>query len=378
MPRMLPLVAVVMLGACSWETPQQQVPQVIVVVITPAPTNTAISSPLPPATAILVPASPTALVGLYGRQRGADEPFSGSNVTPTIVAPWRTSSPVAPTRTPFAVADSRVQPSATPIEVQVPTPEATPTTAPTPFTCGYGELVLLGAGKDHKSCHTPTPVNLYTSPPTGTPARPSEPTSGLPVVPTPTLIPTPTPTRTAVPFSTTRVLPGFGGLTEAEIFVSERPAMNAWALEERVHELINAERVKHDLQPLDHIRKIRQIARGHSEDMANRDFYGHLSPEGDGPKERAERAGYKCAGRNYYGLGENAALKHLHGGYTLKDGEKEIGAWMTMEALARRLTYGWMNSKGHRANILEARYSETGVGIAFGDDYEVYATQNFC
>ena len=37
----------------------------------------------------------------------------------------------------------------------------------------------------------------------------------------------------------------------------------------------------------------------------------------------------------------------------------------------------WVNSPGHRENLLESAYTEIGVGIAIGEDRSIYATQNF-
>jgi uncharacterized protein YkwD len=51
---------------------------------------------------------------------------------------------------------------------------------------------------------------------------------------------------------------------------------------------------------------------------------------------------------------------------------------MTMEEIASQVVNGWMNSPGHRENILNARYDREGIGIAVSSDGKVYVTQNFC
>ena len=50
--------------------------------------------------------------------------------------------------------------------------------------------------------------------------------------------------------------------------------------------MVNAERVKRGLSPLEHIEEIRLIARSHSEDMAVRSYFSHDTPEGLGPTDR--------------------------------------------------------------------------------------------
>ena len=52
--------------------------------------------------------------------------------------------------------------------------------------------------------------------------------------------------------------------------------------------------------------------------------------------------------------------------------------WFTLEGLAQKAVNGWMNSKGHRENILKASYDRTGIGVAVAEDGKVYFTQNFC
>ena len=52
--------------------------------------------------------------------------------------------------------------------------------------------------------------------------------------------------------------------------------------------------------------------------------------------------------------------------------------WHTEESLANEIVEGWMNSPGHRKNILTPDFEKLGVGVSIGDDGGVYATQNFC
>jgi hypothetical protein len=51
---------------------------------------------------------------------------------------------------------------------------------------------------------------------------------------------------------------------------------------------------------------------------------------------------------------------------------------MNMEEIAKQVVNGWMNSPGHRANILNGRYDREGIGVAVSSDEKVYFTQDFC
>ena len=106
--------------------------------------------------------------------------------------------------------------------------------------------------------------------------------------------------------------------------------------------LLNAERTRHGLGPLVEDPALRLAAERHSADMARRDYFEHRSPEGVEPWMRIGAAGYRA------GLvGENLAW-----------GEAARGT----PARAMEL---WMHSEGHRANVLEPRYTQVGIGLAF-------------
>ena len=92
-------------------------------------------------------------------------------------------------------------------------------------------------------------------------------------------------------------------------------------------------------------------ARVHTMDMAERDFFDHDNPDGDGPDDRMEAAGYD--GR---GWGENIAA----GNSTAEE---------TMEQ--------WMDSPGHCRNIMNDGYTLIGVGYYPGGEYDHLWTQTF-
>jgi Cysteine-rich secretory protein family len=127
--------------------------------------------------------------------------------------------------------------------------------------------------------------------------------------------------------------------------------------ESEVIELVNAEREARDLRPLSYNQELTVAARRHSQDMGDRNYFDHTAPDGtpDGIPfyERITAAGY-----NYQTCGENIAA-----GYA------------TPEAVVD----GWMNSDGHRDNILDPDYCDIGVGYAAvdGSQYYHYWTQDF-
>jgi uncharacterized protein YkwD len=86
-----------------------------------------------------------------------------------------------------------------------------------------------------------------------------------------------------------------------------------------------------------------RVSQEHAEDMLLRSYFGHQSPEGLGPSERARADGYRS------GIGENIVEQRFS----------------TAEALA-----AWLNSPGHRRNILDPDSREMGLGLAIGAGYD--------
>ena len=109
--------------------------------------------------------------------------------------------------------------------------------------------------------------------------------------------------------------------------------------------LLNRRRRERGLPPLVRDRRIDAAARAHSRDMAERRFYAHESPDGTTPLQRMRRAGWPA---NRTGGAENIAWG--------------AGGASTPAEIVE----GWMNSPGHRANILDPRLRTVGVGIAAG------------
>ncbi len=52
--------------------------------------------------------------------------------------------------------------------------------------------------------------------------------------------------------------------------------------------------------------------------------------------------------------------------------------WLTNEEIAFIAVDGWMNSEGHRKNILNSNFDREGIGVYIDSEDRVYVTQNFC
>lgn len=128
-------------------------------------------------------------------------------------------------------------------------------------------------------------------------------------------------------------------------------------LESRIIELTNVERRKRGLAPLQADDCLRRAALGHSEEMMRLDYFAHESPTAGlhSVSERAARAG--CTDVE---VGENIAY---YQGFSV-------------EAAASRVVGDWMNSPGHRANILRPTYTTIGMGIAH-NDRKIMISQEF-
>jgi len=154
------------------------------------------------------------------------------------------------------------------------------------------------------------------------------------------------------------------------------------ALEERVHDLINEQRTAQGLSALDIDHELAAIARAHSEDMAAHQYFAHVNPRGQDPTARGDAAGYSCKktyGTYYtYGIAENLFLNNLYSSATYYSNRETEYTWNSPEEIAQITVNGWMNSSGHRENILTPTYDREGIGVVIGPDDRVYITENFC
>ena len=106
-------------------------------------------------------------------------------------------------------------------------------------------------------------------------------------------------------------------------------------------------RARHDLGALRRNRKLSTAARRHSRAMVREHFFSHDSPNGASLVDRIRATGY-LEGAQSWSIGENIAYGS--------------GRRSTPRSIGR----AWMNSPGHRANILSRSFREIGIGIAAG------------
>jgi hypothetical protein len=132
--------------------------------------------------------------------------------------------------------------------------------------------------------------------------------------------------------------------------------LNIEKLSRWLHVLTNRERSRHGLIPVQRLAKLEDVSMFHSTNMARKGFFNHLDPEGSFPKDRIRKIHPELIAR----VGENLAMV----------------ASAPEEELAPLLVKYWMNSPGHRANILEPSWTHLGLGFHQTGCY-VFATQLF-
>lgn len=126
---------------------------------------------------------------------------------------------------------------------------------------------------------------------------------------------------------------------------------NVKNVEEEVLSLVNQERSKIGLKPLQMDWELARVARMKSEDMAKKNYFSHTSPTYGSPFDMMKQ----------FGISFRTAGENIASGQTTP---KEV-----MES--------WMNSQGHRANILKPDYTHLGVGYYRGGSYGHMWTQMF-
>ena len=161
-------------------------------------------------------------------------------------------------------------------------------------------------------------------------------------------------------------------------------------IEQWVVHYTNEERRADGLVELVHDVSISDFARSHSEQMIQYG-YGH-TVLGMGPTDRATRAGYECRviqmdGSISYGVSENIARHPRITKWTGRRGQavyQLVTFYDNSQAIAEGLVKAWMESPGHRKNLMHVQARSIGVGTAILETQQygwtqetVYATQNF-
>lgn len=223
-----------------------------------------------------------------------------------------------------------------------PTPSLSPTVSPSNTATNTTTPENTDVGQTTTKTPTPTttPSNEFTKT----------------IAPTATLTPHPptaTNTNTSVPENTATFTPVPPTATTASTGCD-------WSgnsqFESSLISLINNERTNRGLGTLSVHSSLTTAARGHSQDMACNNFFSHTGSDGSSPFSRIIAAGYSysLASENIYaGSGSNNS--------------------------ASAAFNAWMNSEGHRINMLDSRVTHIGVGYAYvaASTYGGYVTANF-
>ncbi len=117
-----------------------------------------------------------------------------------------------------------------------------------------------------------------------------------------------------------------------------------------VFNLINEQRTKNGLSALKISSEVQNVARIKAQDMVNNNYFSHTSPTYGSPFDMLNsfKVSYKTAGENIAGNSSNSAA-----------------------------VTAWMNSSGHKANILNSSFNYTGIGVVNGSKYGKIYVQMF-
>ena len=132
-------------------------------------------------------------------------------------------------------------------------------------------------------------------------------------------------------------------LTNLQLSQPTQSTSSVSAYEKKVVELTNAERAKQGLAPLTLNTELSKVARTKSQDMKNKNYFDHNSPTYGSPFDMM-----KSFGISYTSAGENIAM-----------GQKT----------PEQVVQAWMDSPGHRANIMNSSFTHIGVGYVASGNY---------
>ena len=131
----------------------------------------------------------------------------------------------------------------------------------------------------------------------------------------------------------------------------QKPSTDFSSYQQQVLDLVNAERTKRGISALTLDSNLSSVARKKSQDMVNKNYFDHTSPTYGSPFDMMKQFGI-----SYRTAGENIAK-----------GQKT----------PQEVVTAWMNSEGHRKNILNPNFTNLGVGIAKDSKGTTYWTQMF-
>jgi len=196
-----------------------------------------------------------------------------------------------------------------------------------------------------KPAATPAKTTATASKPAATPAKTTATASKPAATPAKTTATASKPAATPAKATATASKPA---ATTPSTSTSTQATSTVSAFEKQVVELTNKERAKNGLAPLTLDTELSKVARVKSQDMSTNNYFDHTSPTYGSPFDMMKQFGI-----SYKAAGENIAKG---------------------QATPEEVVEAWMNSEGHRANILSSKFTHIGVGyVAKGN----YWTQQF-
>ncbi|WP_246063250.1 CAP domain-containing protein [Blastococcus colisei] len=203
------------------------------------------------------------------------------------------------------------------------------------FSSTTGEATAAPSPTDAPA-GAPTTAPPLSAPLPTTPAVPDPVTSAPAAPPEPAAEPAPEPAAEPADPSPEPPAPAPEAPAPAPVAAAAVPASGG--VEDQVLALVNTERAAAGCGPVSADAGLTAVARAHSEDMRDRGFFDHVNLDGLDPFDRADRAGVSARAEN------------------IARGQQSAAEVMT----------SWMNSSGHRANILDCGLTRLGVGVAQG------------
>ncbi len=143
---------------------------------------------------------------------------------------------------------------------------------------------------------------------------------------------------------------GTGGSSSSGNTSSSTETSNMNSDEKEVFDLINKQRTNNGLAALKNDSEVQRVARIKAQDMVDNNYFSHTSPTYGSPFDmlKSFKISYKTAGENIAGNSSNSSA-----------------------------VTAWMNSSGHKANILNSNFNYTGIGVVSSPKYGKMYVQLF-
>ncbi|WP_309053593.1 CAP domain-containing protein [Streptomyces sp.] len=238
---------------------------------------------------------------------------------------------------------------ATAVYVAAPAPAADPAQPPLAAPAPPSDATTAAAVVPASAPATPSvPVSAPASPSAPRSTAVSRPPAAAPATSSPAAVPrTPTAAAPAPARTEPAAPPSPTGPAEVQVETggsdaADRAGGGAAQYAQHVIALVNAERQKAGCGPLRAEKRLRLAAQRHADDMAARDYYAHDTPEGRDAGDRISATGYTWS----------AWAENIHRG----------------PKTPARAMEDWMESPGHRENILNCSFDEIGVGVSLASN----------